>query len=357
MGAETRIEWCDATLNLWWGCTKVSDGCKFCYAEHLSDQRFERGAWGPGGVRTEVKSWRSTLNRISKRAKSEGRRLRVFCQSMSDTFEGPETCGGDNSENYALICRLQMELMFAILDHPEIDFLLLTKRPENVMPTIRRIRYHGSERDHPDFQRLYDELIYPWTGGIAPPNVWIGTSVENQATADERIPELLKIPAAVRFLSCEPLLGPVGLDNIYLSGCAGSVTLDSLRGIEEWDTDDDSGTTYSEQHIDWVIVGGESGPHARPMHPDWARSLRDQCQAAGVPFLFKQWGEWVTSEPFECDDPMKHHLKPGSFIMRVNGTDLKRGWGPFVVRHDIGKKAAGRLLDGRTWDEFPEVPA
>lgn len=329
MGAETKIEWCDATLNLWWGCTKVSDGCKFCYAEQLSDQRYHKGAWGPGGVRTEVKSWRSTLNKISKRAKAEGCRLRVFCQSMSDTFEGPETCGGDNSANWELMSRLREELGKAIDDHPELDFLLLTKRPENVLK--------------------YGPLGYRWTRDPMPENVWIGTSVENQQTADERIPHLLRIPAVVRFLSCEPLLGPVKIERYF-----GNLLMVDER--EGWKR----GFLYGPEDIScihWVICGGESGPNARPMHPDWARSLRDQCQAAGVPFFFKQHGEWVTSEPFECDDPMTHHLKPGSFIMRVNGSDLKRGWGPFVVKHKIGKALAGRLLDGRTWDEFPEVEA
>lgn len=301
MGAETKIEWCDATLNLWWGCTKVSDGCKHCYAEHLSDQRYHKGAWGPGGVRREVKSWRSTLNKISKRAKAEGRRLRVFCQSMSDTFEGAHTMGGFDSENWRLVSRLQDELLGEIVEHPELDFLLLTKRPENVLDVVHR-------HDSPDTGG------WNWTW---PSNLWLGTSVEDQKTADERIPELLAIPAAVRFLSCEPLLGQVNLFS--------SMTGELLHT---------SGNEFDPGRIDWVICGGESGPNARPMHPDWARSLRDQCQAAGVPFLFKQWGEWRPT-------PLHSHQ------------DYGHVFDDWTKMYRAGKHSSGRLLDRQTWDEFP----
>lgn len=250
MSDFTKIEWCDATLNLWWGCTKVSEGCKNCYAEHLADHRHHKGNWGPKGTRTEVKSWRATLNKISKRAKAENRRLKVFCQSMSDTFEGPETMGGVDSENWRLVMRLQDCLMEAIYEHPHLDFLILTKRPENVWPYLIR---NAVDEPHK--------------------NIWFGTSVENQATADERIPHLLKIPAAVRFLSCEPLLGPVDLDEWLYDGYDRELPPNR----------------YLSDAVHWVICGGESGPNARPMQPNWARSLRDQCQAAGVPFFFKQW--------------------------------------------------------------------
>lgn len=324
MGAETKIEWCDATLNLWWGCTKVSDGCKFCYAEQLSDQRYHKGAWGPGGVRTEVKSWRSTLNKISKRAKAEGRRLRVFCQSMSDTFEGPETCGGLRSANFDLMNRLRHELYAAIDEHPELDFLLLTKRPDNVMKQVP--------------QR--------WLRDGIPTNLWIGTSVEDQKTADERIPHLLAIPAAVRFLSCEPLLGPVKIERYF-----GNLLMVDER--EGWKRGYHFESGKDESGIHWVICGGESGSHARPMHSDWARSLRDQCQAAGVPFFFKQWGEWSPDKGLT-----------GGFITR-SGREVNADGSSAPARHSfgpmeetvyrVGKHRAGRLLDGRTWDEFPVV--
>lgn len=328
MAVNTNIEWCDATLNLWWGCTKVSDGCKFCYAEHLSDQRFQRGAWGPGGTRQEVKSWRSTLAKISKRAKDEGRRLRVFCQSMSDTFEGPETCGGTNSENWKLMSRLRMELFRAIMDTPNLDWLLLTKRPENIKECI----YRASQA-----VEAQDTALRYWVNEWmrlqrVPHNVWLGTSVEDQATAIRRIPSLLSVPAAVRFLSCEPLLGMVDLAYACFNGAD---SYGSMPGVH------------------WVICGGESGPNARPMNPEWVRSLRDQCVAANVPFVFKQWGEWLPGGEItaqgqvvpDClgagiDDPKNYHYFEHPYLGKT--------W-------RVGKKTAGRILGGRTWDQFPKV--
>lgn len=332
---NTKIEWCDATLSLWWGCTKVSDGCKFCYAEHLADGRFGRNNWGPKGKRQEVKSWRSELNKVSKRGLAEGRRLRVFCQSMSDTFEGPETCGGEGSENWQLMSNLRQELLELIPEHPHLDFLLLTKRPENVL--------------------RFGRVGYTWTRDGLPRNAWIGTSVEDQATADERIPHLLRIPAAVRFLSCEPLLGPVDLDVPICDICHSADDLkpehDGMRCVEC----DGRIAHYGwfEQGIHWVIVGGESGRNARPMHPDWARTLRDQCVAAGVPFFFKQWGEWA---------PYGDRTGSGVVVTDHSGT-----WGdngqfcPGLHESGrqhmqaLGKKAAGRLLDGQEWSQFPRV--
>lgn len=308
MGETTNIEWYDATLNLWWGSTK--------------------DAWGPGGKRQEVKSWGSTLENISKRANNEGRRFRVLCQSISDMFEGPESMGGLDSENWKLVSRLQDDLFEVIAEHPELDFLLLTKRPENVLDVV----YRHDDCDTPE---------YNWTW---PDNLWIGTSVEDQKTADERIPELLKIPAAVRFLSCEPLLGPVKLPFDYGHGTAGY---------------DDHSTPIT-FGIHWVIAGGESGPNARPMHPDWARSLRDQCEAAGVPFYFNGWGEWW---PVDVERAVAESIKPTEDVgVRADGSvwkgsmncsytsfpDTKAMW-------KIGKARSGRLLDWREWSQFPEV--
>ncbi|RYG34659.1 phage Gp37/Gp68 family protein [bacterium] len=332
MADQTKIEWCDATLNLWWGCTKVSGGCKFCYAEELADHRYHKGNWGPTGTRREVKSWRTTLNKISARAKAEGRRLRVFCQSMSDTFEGPETMGGKDSQNWITVQRLQDELLTAVLDHPELDFLLLTKRPENVVEVCHR---------HDESNGVQTIFQWPW-----PKNLWIGTSVEDQATADERIPQLMAIPAAVRFLSCEPLLGAVDLTRVSKQpwhdgdGVNGLKWIDALNGY--WEMEDSVGHGQYEDpksRIDWVICGGESGPKARPMNPSWALALRDQCVARSVPFLFKQWGEFLpdTQNP-EVTSFLDQPLRPDYFG---------------AIR--VGKHRAGRTLDGRTWDEHPEV--
>lgn len=305
MAHLTKIEWCDASLNLWWGCTKVSDGCKFCYAEHIADHRHKKGNWGPGGTRKEVKSWRNTLAKISKQAKAENRRLKVFCQSMSDTFEGHETMGGRESENWTTVRLLRWDLLSAILNHPELDFLLLTKRPENIITQL-------IEADRCD-ARLKGIATAP-----LPDNLWIGTSVEDQKTADERIPHLLQIPAAVRFLSCEPLLGPVHFSREAWVCKECGIQLHDLEEDEDdvqsklpcpecgsnryaMDFPSDRATLGGEYcGIHWVIAGGESGPNARPMHPDWARALRDQCQAAGVPFFFKQGSQsnWQTFKDF-----------------------------------------------------------
>lgn len=272
MGENSKIEWCHHTFNPWIGCTKVSDGCANCYAEEMMDHRYGRAQWGPGGtrVRTSDTNWKKPLL-WDRAAAAAGERHRVFCASLADVFE-------DRPE----LETWRYDLFFLIEKTPHLDWLLLTKRPENVVESINPTM-------------------------LALPNVWIGTSVENQEQADKRIPELLKIPAAVRFLSMEPLLGPVDL----------SLRWDRLEFVPG---------------IHWVIVGGESGRNARPMHPDWARGLRDQCQAAGVPFLMKQWGEWTP----ENNTPTRAE---------------RHSWGLYRV----GKHAAGRSLDGRTWDEFPAV--
>jgi protein gp37 len=347
MGIETKIEWCDATLNLWWGCTKVSDGCKFCYAERLADHRHKKGNWGPGGTRKEVKSWRSTLGTISKRARTEKRRLKVFVSSMSDIFEGPETMGGVESENWATVTRLRENLLMAIKENMHMDFLILTKRPENIM------------KHWPHLQHWKDAAgpTMPWHS-----NVWFGTSVEDQKTADERIPHLLQVPAAVRFLSCEPLLGPVELDDLVIEDDGDSeLHLDCLSNDVQIEDDEDFGGAT----IHWVIAGGESGPNARPMHPDWAESLRDQCQAAGVPFFFKQWGEYLPWYEFK-NSGVNDDYETSKFRVSIWNDDKSEfedyGFPDGESFDDevcpmgrVGKKAAGRLLDGREWSEFPKV--
>jgi protein gp37 len=272
MGLST-IEWTDYTFNPWIGCTKVSEGCKHCYAEAYGNRFGVQ--WGPSGTRrrTSDGNWRKPLA-WNEKANREGTTPRVFCASLADVFEG-----NVQTEQW-------LPDLFKMIERCDgLTWLLLTKRPENVWRLIennvglRRADVWLSENPH----------------------VWIGTSVENQAAADERIPELLKIPAAVRFLSCEPLLGGVYLSKwIYTDGG------------KPWKMD-----------IDLVICGGESGPEARPMNTEWVRGLRDQCVAAGVSFFFKQWGEFG---PMGEDERMVH----------------------------LGKKLAGRMLDGRTWDEFPK---
>lgn len=301
MAEYSKIEWTDHTFNPWMGCTKVSDGCKNCYAETLMDKRYGKVKWGPQGtrVRTSAANWRKPLA-WNRQAEKEGRRYRVFCASLADVFE-------DRQE----VAPWREELFGLIGNTPNLDWLLLTKRPENVNDMVF-------------------EMVAPVCLGWEDfPNIWIGTSVENQEQADKRIPHLLQIPAAVKFLSMEPLLGPVDI-SIYLA-----------TGWTEPPYDD---------IVNWVIVGGESGHHARPMHPDWARSIRDQCVAAGVPFLFKQWGEWL--EGREVEAYRLGEFRGDRLTVKQHSVRMQAGT---ITLCKVGKHAAGRLLDGCTWDQFPEV--
>ncbi len=299
MGETSEISWTDATFNPWIGCTKVSQGCVNCYAESFA-KRYGKAEWGPTAqrVKTSVANWRKPIA-WDRKAGQEGIRRRVFCSSLADVFE-------DNQQ----LPEWRTELFALIEQTPNLDWLLLTKRPENVNGMI------------PTTWNTFEK----W-----PAHVWIGTSVEDQAAADKRIPKLVNIPAHVRFLSCEPLLGPVDLtgksiDSVWIDPEYYKIDY-GLRDVidaEGWP-------------IDWVIVGGESGPGARPMHPTWAQSLRDQCVAAGVAYHFKQRGEWTWDYPGLS---MARHQKT-----YFDGVEFYR----------VGKHLAGRELDGRTWDEYPAV--
>lgn len=288
MGENTAIEWADHSFSPWRGCTKVSPGCDNCYAENIV-HRFG-GGWGPGQPRqiAAESTWKLPL-RWNRKAEREGVRFKVF-PSLCDPFDA-EVPDEWRDRLFALTALTR-----------NLDWLLLTKRP------MVALRYLGRR------------ALPSWPL----PNVWLGTSVENQKMADLRIPTLLEIPAAKHFLSCEPLLGPVD--------------------ISYWTT---ANNLIDRPGLSWVITGGESGPKARPMHPDWARSIRDQCVDAGVPYFFKQWGEWAPGTGFESGGvPAKHwNAAAGGFIDGLGDRSNR------VVR--IGKKAAGRLLDGRTWDEVP----
>jgi len=234
----TKIAWCHHTVNFWWGCEKESPACAHCYAEGIA-KRFARGraTWGKDGLRwIRTDAAVKELKRLDKSARKRGVRERVFINSMSDTFE-------DRSDLHA-----PRNMLFVVAEKlTNLDLILLTKRPENVVPMLEKIRKHWIADKLPLF-----------------PHVWIGATVENQEMADKRVPELLRIPANVLFLSIEPMLESVNLKetNGYWGGIG----------------------------ISWVICGGESGVKARPLHPEWARSLRDQCKSAGVPFFMKQMG-------------------------------------------------------------------
>lgn len=248
MSANSEIGWTHHTANPWWGCTKISPACDHCYANKFSDRLSasllgERVVWGPGGnqvhkmddVERDAKSW-------DKAAAKLGERHRVFCGSMCDVFEG-------RADQAATLARLWP----LIVDTQNLDWLLLSKRP-NIG------------------KRLIPE-------GIGLKNVWVGTTVENQQWADKRLPHLLEIPAAVRFVSAEPLLGPLNLEPYLGSGM---------------------------NQINWVITGGESGGGARATVDtiSWYRSLREQCERANVPLFFKQWGRFAQGQTAHTKDKL-----------------------------------------------------
>ncbi|MGB8647279.1 MAG: phage Gp37/Gp68 family protein [Anaerolineae bacterium] len=280
MASRTSISWTDATWNPWRGCHKVSQGCKSCYM-FREQKRYGRD---PNVVVRSKTTFYSPLGWKEPR--------KVFTCSWSDFFiaEADEW----RSEAWSIIRRT-----------PHLTYQILTKRPENIAA----------------------RLPADWGEGYA--NCWLGVSVEDQSAAEERIPFLLKTPAAVRFLSCEPLLGPVRLDQ-----CA------SVYGIGQY-------YNALEQGIDWVIVGGESGPHARPMHPGWARSIRDQCVGAGASFFFKQWGNWTTDLGGYTDyalDVVKRENNRRNFHAFPDG---------LVMRRINSKQEQAAMLDEVEWHQFP----
>jgi protein gp37 len=356
LAENSKIEWTDHTFNPWRGCTKVSEGCKHCYAETLSGRNpASLGIWGPKGTRVVASEsyWKHPI-KWNREAEKEGVRKRVFCASLADVFEGPETMP---ESEWPKVEQARVRLWDLIHETPHLDWLLLTKRPENVIPFWLT----------PDCGDLPEERGY--CGPIRlPPNVWIGTSVEVQKAADERIPHLLKIPAKIRFLSCEPLLGPVDLtDFLYQKCCDCEGTGQHMVGLSgdnivSCGCNDGYSDLGHEDAWHWVICGGESGANVRPMHPDWARSLRDQCQAAGVPFFFKQWGEYIEDSEGDAllNKPLGQLLPwelTGRTMLEKIAKHVGEGTSPDCIwMFKVGKHKAGRLLDGQTWEEYPEVP-
>jgi protein gp37 len=343
----TKIEWATHTFNPWIGCQKVSAACKYCYAE-TQVNRFG-GHFSAVRRMTTDSYWKQPL-KWNKEAEGATERPRVFCASLADVFENWH--GTILDAKGRMICRNRFETdnwfsdrepiidehaitmddvrarLFALIDStPNLDWLLLTKRPENIA-------------------KMWCSHVN--TDGLPPSqlhrsNVWLGTTVENQEQAAKRIPELLKCRdlSPVLFLSCEPLLGPVDLESLRIGSefdKTGLPWFDCLDGTAF--SCDDIGKGYPK--IDWVIAGGESGRDARPMNPDWARSLRDQCQAAGVAYHFKQWGEW-TYLPYR-DNARLPLFKKADF----------HAFDEETVVYKVGKKAAGRMLDGREWNELPK---
>ncbi len=411
MGAKTGIEWCDSTWNPIRGCSRVSEGCRHCYAESVAARFSKPGLayeglavmqhgkphwtgriefvekhlldplkWGPvidcvgpsGGC--VYRSWWVRGRRYGL-CKCPERPRRIFVNSMSDLFH----------ENVTDEMRDKIFAVMALC--PQHTFQVLTKRPARMLEylsgdwharvTARIYRdIHDGRVMKGATQERAQRRANTSTAGLrdkqAMRNVWLGVSVENQQAADERIPLLLQTPAAVRFISAEPLLGDVDLYNVArqpndldrsmpgfadcssfyvdaLFGCEGAVK-DNCESFER-----DRG---SHSHLDWVICGGESGPGARPMHPEWARGLRDQCEAAGVPFFCKQWGEWTPGENVDAQSGTVRTADwfDGKWLYSnedLAGDEGRRDDEPDLYR--IGKHAAGALLDGKEWKQFPEM--
>ncbi len=344
MGDKTGIEWTDATWNPIVGCSVTSPGCTNCYAMQMAGRLDRMGVAHYAGLTQPSKAgpvWTGVLRQAPEATLLQPLRWRrprrIFVNSMSDLFH--ENVPDD-----------WIDLVFAVMAlAPQHTFQVLTKRAERMRSYIETKR-----RNAPEWILVTagERVLLPYEGGW-PTNVWLGVSVEDQVRADERIPHLLATPAAKRLLSCEPLLGPVDLTNLGGVGSAksyGAHGFTSLRGL------------CDRPAVDWVIVGGESGPRARPMHPDWARSLRDQCQTASVPFFFKQWGEWAPHKPVAGGD-LGGDVRRGTVrIMHPTGqTDCEvaeetggRNTIPgsrYMAR--LGKHSAGALLDGREWREMP----
>lgn len=359
MSSNSKIEWTDSTWNFFGGCRKVSEGCRHCYAikdahrlagnPNTKISGKYRGTTTPAGD-----NWtgRITFDKsVLFKAFQWTQGRRIFVNSMSDLF-------------YEGVKDEWLDLAFTVMAlNPQHTYQILTKRPERMRYYLEGLVMRGYESlvntyfdevadfifrtgrggergnlrssvrrggwDYAFERDEYDNHSYRlfYRGPQILPNVHLGVSVEDHAAACRRIPQLWETPSAVRWLSCEPLLGPVDITNWQLG-------------------------------LDWVVAGGESGRDARPCHPDWARSLRDQCQTWGIPFFFKQWGSYQPVTPLydERDDAAENgrgdliSMDSSGYIWEQYQPNDPQTW----LFEKIGKKSAGRLLDGRTWDEMPE---
>lgn len=364
MAETTEISWADSTFNAWIGCEAISPACANCYAAAWA-KRYGRDF----SERTRTKDWTAPHRWERDHAAfhaEHGRRRRVFSDSLGDWLDK------------VVPIEWLADHLDLIRTTPNLDWLLLTKRVGNWSRRLDAARDFAFLAGRTE---LHD-WIAEWRDGRAPSNVWLGITVVNQEEADRDIPKLLAIPAAIRFVSMEPLLGLVDLrkdlgGTLWIGGqrgCAGKT-----RGVHHHDNRCGRG-------LDWVIVGAESDRGARPAHPLWLRSLRDQCVHAGVPLLVKQWGEWLPidqqSEAF-TSSLYKSRVKARPSQDQANLDDL---YGrdctveSAVIHHDgsvhdvlepmaflqgtgamttfkVGKKRSGRLLDGVLHNAFPEVAA
>lgn len=449
MAEQTGIEWADSTFNPWMGCSKISPACDHCYAER-DTKRFGSVSWGPGAqrVRTSAAYWRKPLQWHAKPfaqcadcgwrgqwpdsdagrrgacpACDEGAlveaRRRVFCASLADVF--------DNEVDAAWLA----DLLDLIRRTENLDWLLLTKRIGNWRARLTAAHQHVVEMMGGGTEEHRGHVLWPlgmwiqaWLAGSAPVNVWMMSTICNQQEADRDVPKLLAVPARVRGLSIEPMLGPVNVqkwldpwscadcgyhgseNDCGPDGCQECGAWEAFEGSDachECGADDQSAQpscpscgshrSYARDHgflfvnppdaVGWVIVGGESGPHARPFHPEWVRSLRDQCAEAAVPFLFKQWGEWrpinegaedwyrdlYVSNRRAREGELQERLDEiygtrctvGRCAIHIDGSahDVldPKAWAQDarpMMTFRVGKKSAGRMLDGREHSAWPD---
>lgn len=390
MSDGTKIEWTDATWNPITGCSVVSPGCTNCYAMGLAGTRLKHHP-SRAGLTDESRAgpvWNGEV-RLNEQWLDQPLRWRkprnIFVCAHGDLF-------------HESVPDEWIDQVFAVMAlAPQHRFQVLTKRADRMKTYVRKLTDNGPADRLADVAGRYlGEGADPWVANyingwsrpvLAPddnpadgtvqrwplPNVWLGVSVEDQKRADERIPDLLATPAAVRWISAEPLLGRVDLTAL----CNGHHFTDALCGLEYHDDPDGvphyraippSGSPRLGERasrLDWVVVGGESGPSARPMHPDWARTLREQCQAAGVAFFFKQWGAFADHTDHhgrsqKCTATHDLVITPAGHIIgggaKGYGGMVELDWrergGAWMC--NVGKARAGRLLDGREWNEVPE---
>jgi len=301
MAKVSKIEWLrgadgkpGASFNPWIGCHWVSPACDHCYGEawaHHYKRDFTKVTRTHSTTFNGPKTWREPR--------------RVFVCSLSDFFHVDVT----RFDRHAAI--------HVMRDAPQHTYVLLTKRPENIKPML---------------------LGTAWGDAGLPDNVWLGVTAENQEQADKRIPLLLAVPAKVHFVSCEPLLGPLDLTP-WLYKTINEFNITSTGLCVDGNTVSIAGNAKTTPRLDWIIAGGESGNRARPMHPAWARGLRDQCAEAGVPYMHKQNGEYIA--------------EPAPLSTYTDGSPVPLTDEPVTFKR-VGKKAAGRLLDGVIHDGFPQ---
>ncbi|RAI34789.1 hypothetical protein CH340_07980 [Rhodoplanes serenus] len=346
MARTSKIEWTDRSdWNPIRGCTRVSEGCRHCYAERMAGRFSKPGMWGHGIAERTPAGARWT-GRVAMQWDRLDLPMRwrkpamIFASSTADWFHESLTID-EIATLYAMAVSATVERGHTIQ--------ILTKRAARMRELL----------NSDEFWRLVAHRRCDWAwsafhydAASPPTRIWLGISAEDQQRADERIPHLLATPAAVRFVSCEPLLGPIQFDPLWLRASPSTVAASGRLP-----SDAPGWTRIGMNALDWVICGGESGPHARPMHPQWARGLRDQCAAAGVPFFFKQWGAWGNGSDFAADAMAVTSdgrvVEPTSDSLAA--ADRAAPIGNATMMHCVGKARAGRLLDGREHNEMPEV--